>query len=197
MPSSRDVFIFFSAHARKPRVFKYLKRAERVNCRVYLKNILSKCRDNWWQYSPLEATFSKFFFPIMRFFFPVFLSSKKRATFSSLWMLENTRFSYMCWKKKFILMLNVVEGKGEGQNFEQWNFRMADVSYLKMNERSNVQRQIVRVARISKRRAIPKLDNFLRIFVILRICSFFNLIINRLLKIWQFWKFIMFTKFIN
>ena len=28
--------------------------------------------------------------------------------------------------------------KGEGQNFEQENFRMADVSYLKINERSNL-----------------------------------------------------------
>ena len=29
---------------------------------------------------------------------------------------------------------------GEGQNFEQLNFRMANVSYLKINERLNVER---------------------------------------------------------
>ena len=29
---------------------------------------------------------------------------------------------------------------GEGQNFEQWNFRMADISKLKINERANVAR---------------------------------------------------------
>ena len=33
---------------------------------------------------------------------------------------------------------------GEGQNFEQSNFRIADVSYLKINERSNVERPTLR-----------------------------------------------------
>ena len=34
--------------------------------------------------------------------------------------------------------------KGEGQNFEQYNFRMADVSYVKIKERSNIERPILR-----------------------------------------------------
>ena len=32
---------------------------------------------------------------------------------------------------------------GEGQSFEELNFRMADVSYFKSNERSNVDRPIL------------------------------------------------------
>ena len=41
---------------------------------------------------------------------------------------------------------------------------------------------------MSKRRTIPKIENFLRIFVILQIFSFLNLIINKLLEFWQFRK---------
>ena len=33
---------------------------------------------------------------------------------------------------------------GEGHNFERSNFRISDVSYLKINERSNVERPILR-----------------------------------------------------
>ena len=33
---------------------------------------------------------------------------------------------------------------GEGQNFEQQNFRMADISNLKINERANVERPNLR-----------------------------------------------------
>ena len=33
---------------------------------------------------------------------------------------------------------------GEGKNFEKQNFRMANVSYLKINERSNIERPILR-----------------------------------------------------
>ena len=33
---------------------------------------------------------------------------------------------------------------GEGQNFEQSNFRMADISKLKINERANVERPNLR-----------------------------------------------------
>ena len=33
---------------------------------------------------------------------------------------------------------------GDGQNFEQSNFRMSDVSYLKINELSNTERPILR-----------------------------------------------------
>ena len=34
--------------------------------------------------------------------------------------------------------------RGEGQNFELYNFRMADISNLKINERANVERPKLR-----------------------------------------------------
>ena len=34
--------------------------------------------------------------------------------------------------------------KGEGQNFEQWNFRIAYILNLKINERANVERPNLR-----------------------------------------------------
>ena len=62
---------------------------------------------------------------------------------------------------------------------------------------------------ISKRRTIPKLDSFLRTFVILQIFFFFNLIVNKFLNFWQlfrklsnfhnriFFEFTNLQKFIN
>ena len=34
--------------------------------------------------------------------------------------------------------------KGEGQNFEQYNFRLADISNLKINERADVEQPNLR-----------------------------------------------------
>ena len=39
-----------------------------------------------------------------------------------------------------------MEKLDEGQNFEQWNFRMADISNLKISERANVEWPNLRVS---------------------------------------------------
>ena len=90
---------------------------------------------------------------------------------------------------------------GDGQNFEQSNFRMADVSYLKMNERSNVKWSILRVIRNIEKtnnsknwqffenlRSIANFDTFgnYQIFIIE---FFLNLQIHKNLWIYKFFEF--------
>ena len=51
--------------------------------------------------------------------------------------------------------------RGEGQNFEQSSFRMADISNLKIEERANVERQNLRESLQQKMKFISKnFDNF-------------------------------------
>ena len=40
--------------------------------------------------------------------------------------------------------MKIVTIKGEGRNFEQQNFRMADISNLKINKHANVERPNLR-----------------------------------------------------
>ena len=47
------------------------------------------------------------------------------------------------FRTKILSVFSLNPLMGWGQNFEQYNFRMAEVSYLKINERLNVERPIL------------------------------------------------------
>ena len=52
---------------------------------------------------------------------------------------------------QFVKFWKCVNFPGDGLNFEQSNFRMANISNLKINERSNVERPNLRVTTIESK----------------------------------------------
>ena len=91
------------------RIFETTWRTSYRNA-ITTANIL-RWRQHFRSFSRYESLFPvKSFFSLLWAFFFVFLSRQKTATLRSLYVLENTRFSCMCWRKihltlKFLIFL--------------------------------------------------------------------------------------------